>query len=151
VRAEIGFETLRKMKKAGCLNIHVGYESGNDDTLKRIRKGITIEQAERFTEQAKRAGLHIHGDFMIGIDESEEKILKTIDWACKIRPDTAQFQLFIDFFGWPNIDEDKLRHLARHAYRKFYSNPKSWPAVLKQLGKPRIFTESLKSVFGRRA
>jgi hypothetical protein len=149
-RAEISYHALTKMKEAGCLNVHVGYESGNDDTLKRIHKGITVAQAEEFTENAKRAGLHIHGDFMIGIDDCETKILKTIDWACKLRPDTAQFQTFIPFFGERYWLPDYLNRMSQYAYRKFYRNPKSWPAVLKQFGKPRILKESLKSVLWRK-
>lgn len=149
-RADMSFEVLKLMKKAGCLNLHVGYESGSEFTLKRINKGLTLRQMEEFTYNAKKAGLCLHGDFMIGIDETESEIRKTIEWACKLRPHTAQFQIYIPFFGEPYFEREHLVRLAQYAYRKFYSNPKSWGAVVRQLGKPRILQESIKSIFRRR-
>lgn len=153
VRAELTYPTMRLMKRAGCLNIHVGYESGNDDTLIAVGKGLTTMQMEEFTRKANQAGLRIHGDFMIGIDSSVDGINRTIDWACGLGVHTAQFQVYQPFFESANGPQPGspllLRGLAVKAYRKFYSNPRNWRAVLAQIGKPRVLANSLRSVLGR--
>ena len=148
VRADLSFETLHLMKRAGCLNLHVGYESGNDRTLSRTKKGLLVSQMELFTYRAKEAGLRIHGDFLIGIDETTPEILKTIDWACKLSPDTAQFQVYIPYFEKPLHDKEWLAKMARYAYRRFYSRPKAWPGIARQFLKPMILRESLKTMLG---
>lgn len=148
VRAGMTLPTLKLMKRAGCLNLHVGYESGNIETLMRIRKGITPVEMELFTSWAKLAGLRIHGDVMVGIDETEAQIKKTINWACKLNVDTCQFQIFIPYFGQPRLPKELLIKLARYAYRKFYSNPRRWKVVVRQVVKPSILRESVKSVLG---
>ena len=149
VRANLNNKTLKLMKRAGCLNLHVGYESGNLDTLIRIKKGITPAEMRLFTLEAKAAGLQIHGDFMVGIDSTVAQIRNTIRWACKLRPYTAQFQVYIPYFGDKTyLSKERLEKLARYAYRRFYSNPASWPAVIKQVAKPSILRESVKTILG---
>lgn len=139
-RGNIDYETLRLMKKAGCRNLHVGFESGDPIILKRIKKGITKERMTQFASDAKKAGLQIHGDFAIGFPgETETTIDKTVQWACQIRPHTAQFQLMIPFAGtpfyeeldengwlkdgspnYPDMPKEELERLAKKAYRSFY-------------------------------
>jgi radical SAM superfamily enzyme YgiQ (UPF0313 family) len=85
-------EILKKMKESGCHCLHVGYESGNDEILKNVNKGITVRDLEIFTEWATKAGIDIHGDFMIGLPgETEETARKTIEWAKKLNIVTYQF------------------------------------------------------------
>ncbi|MEM5843891.1 MAG: radical SAM protein [Candidatus Aenigmatarchaeota archaeon] len=100
VRADIPFYVLKKMKDAGCRILIVGYESGSNEILKNIKKGITVEQAERFTEAAKNAGLKIFGCFMIGLPgETKETIEQTFQFAKKLNPDMAFFQQAVPFPG----------------------------------------------------
>jgi len=90
-RADLDFETLKLMKKAGCRLIIVGYESGSDAILKSIKKGITVEQAKHFTVDAKNAGLLVHGDFIIGLPgETHETAQATLDYIHEIEPDIIQ-------------------------------------------------------------
>jgi radical SAM superfamily enzyme YgiQ (UPF0313 family) len=151
-RANMTYETLQLMKKAGCLNLHVGYESADPAVLKAIKKGVTVEMMTKFTADAKRAGLHIHGDFAIGFPgETPEGAMKTIKWACKMNPESAQFQLMIPFPGTPFYEEMKskgwlnangqpdmpqfsnaeIRKMAKRAYRSFYISPRHVIKVLK--------------------
>ena len=60
---------MRIMKSAGCRLIDVGYESGSDQILKNIKKGVTTADTKAFTVDAKRAGLKILGDFIFGLPE----------------------------------------------------------------------------------
>jgi len=99
-RADLDLETLKKMKDAGCRLLVVGYESGDQNILNNIKKGITIKQMEKFTQNAKKAGLMIHGTFIIGLPgENKETIKKTIEFAKKLNPDTVQFSVATPFPG----------------------------------------------------
>jgi radical SAM superfamily enzyme YgiQ (UPF0313 family) len=112
--------------------------------LKNIKKGVTVEKMTEFTRAAKEAGVRIHGDFLIGLPgETPEEAMKTIEWACRINPSTAQFQLMIPFpgtvchaemqrQGWlngegqpdmPQFSNREIRRLAKLAYRRFYLSP----------------------------
>lgn len=139
-RGNQSYETLKLMKRAGCRNLHVGFESENARILKTIKKGLTKERMSRFAEEANRAGLRLHGDFAIGFPgETRESVKRTIDWAISIRPHTAQFQLMIPFPGtpfydelaaqghikngcpsYPDMDADALELMAKKAYRQYY-------------------------------
>ncbi|MBN1441356.1 MAG: radical SAM protein [Planctomycetes bacterium] len=91
-RPDVDPETLRLMAAAGCRLLCVGVESGDQDVLDRIGKGIRLEQIERFFRDARRAGLLVHGCFMMGNrGETVETMRKTLDLARRLRPDTAQF------------------------------------------------------------
>ena len=45
----------------------VGYESGDQQILKNIKKGATVERARDFTRNCKKLGLVVHGDFILGL------------------------------------------------------------------------------------
>lgn len=90
-RADLDFDTLSLMKQAGCRLIIVGYESGSDAILNSIKKAITIGQAKQFTKNAKKAGLLVHGDFIIGLPgETHETVQATLDYINEIKPDIIQ-------------------------------------------------------------
>jgi radical SAM superfamily enzyme YgiQ (UPF0313 family) len=59
-------EMLRLMKRAGCVRINFGVESGAQEVLDRIKKGIRLDQIRRAHEMARRAGLLTMSFFMIG-------------------------------------------------------------------------------------
>ncbi len=87
-------ETLRAMKDAGCRLMIVGYESGDAQILKNIKKGATIDMARRFTADAHKIGLTIHGDFIVGLPgETRETLRKTIDFAKSLNVETIQVSL----------------------------------------------------------
>jgi len=140
VRGDLSLPPLNSMKKAGCRNLHVGYESASPHILQTIKKGLTRERMTRFTHDAKSAGLRIHGDFAIGFPgETVDTIRETIKWACELRPHTAQFQLMIPFPGtpyyeklmsegfvkngapsYPHLSSQEMEAWAKRAYRRFY-------------------------------
>lgn len=142
-RADLSPATLRLMKRAGCRNLHVGFESASPQILKNIKKGLTVERMTRFARDAHEAGLQLHGDFAIGFPgETPQTAEQTIDWACSMRPHTAQFQLMIPFPGtpfhaeleakgqikdgcanYPGASAEELEELSKQAYRKYYISP----------------------------
>jgi len=92
VRVDMDLSLLPLMKRAGCRMLMVGYEFGTQEALDAVKKGITLEQSRRFTEEAKRHGFIIHGCFMVGAPgETRESVRKTIEFAKSLPLDTLQF------------------------------------------------------------
>jgi len=90
-RVTTDYETLKAMREAGCRLLIVGYESGDPQILKNIKKGATVERARQFTKDCHRLGLTIHGDFILGLPgESRETIRRTIDFAKELDVETIQ-------------------------------------------------------------
>jgi hopanoid biosynthesis associated radical SAM protein HpnJ len=93
-RVTVDYETLKAMRDAGCRLLIVGYESGDPQILKNIKKGATVEQAERFTRNCKKLGLIIHGDYIIGLPgETRESIRRTIEFAKRMDTETVQVSI----------------------------------------------------------
>ncbi len=91
-RADLDYETMRVMKEAGCRLLIAGFESGSQDILDNIHKGIKLEDMIRFSIDAKRAGIMVHGCFMIGNPgENSKSLSETLEFAKRLNCDTAQF------------------------------------------------------------
>ncbi len=92
MRADVDLETLMLCRKAGLRTVCVGFESGSNRMLTNMRKGITAEMSLEFAENAKKAGIRVHGCFMVGtMGEDRDTMNETLDLALRINPDTAQF------------------------------------------------------------
>ena len=90
-RVTTDYETLKAMKEAGCRLLIVGYESGDQQILKNIKKGATIERARQFTKDCHKLGLVIHGDFILGLPgETHDTIRNTIAFAKELDVETIQ-------------------------------------------------------------
>jgi hopanoid biosynthesis associated radical SAM protein HpnJ len=90
-RVTTDFETLKAMKEAGCRLLIVGFESGDPQILKNIKKGATVERARQFVKDCKKLGLVVHGDFILGLPgETKETIRRTIDFAKELNVETIQ-------------------------------------------------------------
>jgi len=99
-RADLDYETMKKMKEAGCRLLIVGYESGSDEILKNIKKGITTQQIKDFARNARKAGLLVHGDFIIGLPgENKDTIKKTKTIIKETKPDILQVSVASPFPG----------------------------------------------------
>ena len=90
-RVTTDYDTLKAMKEAGCRLLIVGFESGDPQILKNIKKGATLERARQFVKDCKKLGLLIHGDFILGLPgETRETIRRTIDFAKELNVETIQ-------------------------------------------------------------
>ncbi|MEI9965456.1 MAG: radical SAM protein [Caulobacteraceae bacterium] len=99
-KANVPRETLRKLKDGGLRLLLVGYESGNQQILHNIKKGMRIEVAEKFTRDCHDLGIAIHGTFILGLPgETRETIEQTVNWARKINPHTIQVSLAAPYPG----------------------------------------------------
>lgn len=93
-------ELFRLMKKAGCRELLVGFESGVQMILDNMRKNITLEQSRNFVKAAKEAGLQVHGCFVIGLPgETDETARQTLDFAMGLGLTTLQFSGAVPFPG----------------------------------------------------
>ena len=91
-RANLKYETMVMMKRAGCRLIVIGFESADDEVLKKIKKGITFEMMKKFVTDAKRAGIMLHSCFMVGNPGDTKETLKvSLKFAKEINADTCQF------------------------------------------------------------
>jgi radical SAM superfamily enzyme YgiQ (UPF0313 family) len=82
---------LKAMKEAGCRLLIVGYESGDQQILKNIKKGATVERARQFTKDCHKLGLVVHGDFILGLPgETRDTITNTINFAKELDVETIQ-------------------------------------------------------------
>lgn len=100
VRADVPSEVLEKMKKAGCRLLVVGYESGNQEILNNVKKGITLRQSLEFSKNTKKLGLKTFGCFMLGLPgETKKTMRQTFDFAKKTDADMVFFQQAVPFPG----------------------------------------------------
>jgi hopanoid biosynthesis associated radical SAM protein HpnJ len=93
-------ETLKVLRDNGLRLLLVGYESGNQQILHNIKKGIRIEFARKFTKDCRELGITIHGTFIMGLPgETRETIEETIRYAREINPHTIQVSLAAPYPG----------------------------------------------------
>jgi hopanoid biosynthesis associated radical SAM protein HpnJ len=99
-KANVPRETLEVMRDNGLRLLLVGYESGNQQILYNIKKGMRIEFARRFTKDCHELGITIHGTFIMGLPgETKETIEETIRFATEINPHTIQVSLAAPYPG----------------------------------------------------
>lgn len=90
----ITLELAKKMKRANCFLVKIGYESGSNVILSNMKKGISTKQARVTTKIFKKVGIQIHGTFIFGMPgETKDTIKKTIEFAKEIDPDYVQFSI----------------------------------------------------------
>ena len=105
-RVNVDYETLKAMRDAGCRLLIVGYESGDPQILRNIKKGATVERALRFTHDAHKLGLTIHGDFIIGLPgETRETIRRSLEFAKRLDTETIQVSVAHPYPGTSFYDE----------------------------------------------
>ena len=109
-------ELLRKLKKAGCFTIAVGFESGNDNTLRKIQKGATREDNIRAAKLIKAAQIPLFGFFMIGFPwESRQDIVDTLRFMFEIDPDFIEVHIAMPYYGTQLYAESNAYHTIKTA------------------------------------
>lgn len=114
-RVTTDYDTLKAMKEAGCRLMIVGFESGDPQILKNIKKGATVERARDFARDAHKLGMLIHGDFILGLPgETKETIERTIQFAKDIDCETIQVSLAHAYPGTELYDYAKENGFILH-------------------------------------
>lgn len=105
-RANVPEKTLAIMKDNGLRLVMVGVESGSDQILKNIKKGLTTNQIKRFMKTCRKLGIVTHATFVLGLPgETRETIEQTIRFAKEIDPDTIQVSIATPYPGTELYDE----------------------------------------------
>ncbi len=143
-------EILDILAKAGCWSIFYGLESGVQELLDTVEKGITLEQSESAIRLTHAAGIETRGSFMLALPgENPALAKKTIDFAIKLNLDSAQFLAtypeygtklyekamlagqFMKYKGRHGVtyvpegykDASEVKKMIRLAYLRFYLRP----------------------------
>ncbi len=99
-KANVPHDSLKVLRDNGLRLLLVGYESGNQQILHNIKKGMRVEVAERFTKDCHDLGVTIHGTFILGLPgETMETIEETVRFANRINPHTIQVSLAAPYPG----------------------------------------------------
>ncbi len=99
-KANVPRKTLEVLKANGLRLLLVGYESGNQQILHNIKKGLLVDVARKFTKDCHELGIKIHGTFILGLPgETKETIEQTIKYAVELNPHTMQVSLAAPYPG----------------------------------------------------
>lgn len=97
---------LAEMRRAGCKMIRLGVESGSQEVLDKIRKGLTVRQIEEGVRRVKRSGIQALGGFMFGFPhDSRRSVEETLALAKRLSPDQVQFSIAMCYPGTSLYDE----------------------------------------------
>src|SRR5579864_6572659 len=105
-RAHVDYDTLKQLRDNGLRLLLVGFESGNQQILNRIKKGIKLDMARDFMANCKKLGIKVHGTFIIGLPvETKETIEETIRFAQELDPHTIQVSIAAPYPGTELYDQ----------------------------------------------
>lgn len=125
----VNYELLKKLKEAGFTAVGLGIESGNQQILNNIGKGITLEQSEKAAAAAKKAGVHTNAFFILGHpNETRETIRDTIKFAAKLDTTRVNFGIMVPY---PGTEVARLAEKGEGNYRLLSNN---WADYGKQVG-----------------
>lgn len=114
-------EVLLALKSIGVLNVGFGVESGNEEVLRRIKKGITLDKVREAFRLTKKLGFQTWGFFIVGLPgDNNETIRDTINFAKEVDPDFAKFLILKPFPGSEVHDELERDHLIFDHDYEFY-------------------------------
>jgi hopanoid biosynthesis associated radical SAM protein HpnJ len=139
------YETLKAMADAGARLLIVGFESGDPQILKNIKKGATVEMARRFAKNCKELGIAIHGDYIIGLPgETKESIERTIEFAKELDSETIQVSIAHAYPGTEFYD-----YAAQHNYLAAEASADSAGHQLPHLQYPGLELEEMMAAVNR--
>jgi anaerobic magnesium-protoporphyrin IX monomethyl ester cyclase len=98
-------EVLEKLKQAGCFYISYGCESGNDEILKGIKKGITLKQVRKAVGLTRKIGIDCSCNFIIGHkNETLQTAMDSYLFAKSLRTNFVNFYNLVPYPGTEAFD-----------------------------------------------
>lgn len=164
----INEELLEAMKQAGCHTIIFGIESVNEKTLQEVQKRINVEKIKNAFNLCKKKKIRRAATFIVGIPgETEEDIMKTVDFAIEVDCTFASFNVASIRPGteWSHntekvhfLPQEDLERIRNNAIKKFYFRPTYILSRIKEISTIHdikvlseegfgIFSNFIKSVF----
>jgi radical SAM superfamily enzyme YgiQ (UPF0313 family) len=102
------------MRRAGCIQVEFGVETGSDRLLRLLKKGVTRAEMTESFRRSRRAGLRTLASFMVGLPgETEEDLLSTLGFLKEARPDFSNFFLAVPYPGTELYDQASRQGLLR--------------------------------------
>ncbi len=99
-KANVPRETLKVLKDNGLRLLLVGYESGSQQVLNNVKKGLKVDRARRFAKDCRELGITVHGTFILGLPgETRETIQETIRFAREVNPHSLQVSVAAPYPG----------------------------------------------------
>jgi hopanoid biosynthesis associated radical SAM protein HpnJ len=99
-KANVPRETLQVLRDNGLRLLLVGYESGNQQILINIKKGLRVDRARQFAADCRELGITVHGTFILGLPgETKETIQETIRFAREVNPHSLQVSVAAPYPG----------------------------------------------------
>lgn len=174
---DVNAELLKLMKKAGCIGLHYGIESGDSEILRSYKKGITLDMASSILNETNKLGIRSHISFIIGNkNETKDSIEKTISFAKELKPTFAFFNILTPYpgtevyqnlfladtlFNWDkfiassdsviikpdNLDKEYIRKSISKAYRNFYLRPVQTWNIISKIRNFREFLINMKILY----
>jgi len=96
----VDMELLDIMKRSGCYMILFGLESGVQEILDKMHKGITVQDIKNAISLCKKAGIQTAGYFMVGnLGETEDDALRTVEFSKELNLDMATFGVTVAYPG----------------------------------------------------
>lgn len=128
IRADmVDREILQSFRDIGMVNIGLGVESGNEEILKVIKKGIDKDQVRKVMKIARELGFETWAFFIVGLyKENEQTIQDTIDFAIELDPDFAKFLVLKPFPGseiFKQLQSDGLIDCYDYSRYGLYTDP----------------------------
>lgn len=113
-------EMFKLMKEAGCYKVHFGIESGDQNILNNVKKGITLDQVRNAVKNCKDSGMRTKGYFMIGMPgDTKETMDNTLNFAKELKLDEVMISITTPFPGtelWETVDKSKIKSLSDAFY-----------------------------------
>jgi radical SAM superfamily enzyme YgiQ (UPF0313 family) len=99
-KANVPRDTLKVLADNGLRLMVVGYESGSQQILNNVKKGLRVDRARRFAGDCRDLGITVHGTFILGLPgETRETIEQTIRFAREVNPHTIQVSVAAPYPG----------------------------------------------------
>lgn len=147
-------ELLRAMKDAGCWKLAIAPEVGDDETLKKVRKGMVLEQFRQAARWCRELHIVYYGYFSMGFPfETKDSMEQTIQFALELDPLLMDLSKIIPFPGtelyakfpakeryqenisyFYNSGNAVLDKMFKKAYLKFYLRPHKIIAIMRGIG-----------------
>ncbi|MDO8608314.1 MAG: hopanoid biosynthesis associated radical SAM protein HpnJ [Phaeospirillum sp.] len=105
-KANIPRKTLEVLKANGLRVLLVGYESGVQEILNNIRKGLRLDIVRQFSKDCHELGIIVHGTFILGLPgETRETMKQTLAFAKEVNPRTLQVSMAAPYPGTELFDQ----------------------------------------------
>lgn len=108
--AQKTIEELRELREAGLSRLYVGLESGDDEVLRYVSKGITSEEHILAGKKVKKAGFELSEFCIVGLggkDRSEQNAKNTARVLNEINPDYVRIRRYVPRKASPLFEEWK--------------------------------------------